>query len=264
MRSILLCALSVTGCCFGPASGGAVTPETLRPGEPRRVEVGTAYRVEGTDVVLTPRAFTPLDTQAGHVLTAEVLAEAGGAAETLRLHARPGDTGVELDWRGVGIELREEGFTYGGSTATLIATLAPQALPTCVPPGLEHATVIQPIALPDGCRWQGGGPPSAPRIAGTAEELAAALVCDAGATPPAIDLPAVRVVIVEESLSPASSGSEIRDEGHAIVFVDRQRSPCPDDPLPMPMQRSFGFTLARAMGERAYRTAVCTIPPHCP
>jgi hypothetical protein len=68
--------------------------------------------------------------------------------------------------------------------------------------------------------------------------------------------------VVAHSLSPAYAGGAVVDDGKAVTFVSRFRSPCPSDPLPMPIETRFAFALPKHAA-RAYREASCTIPPHC-
>lgn len=135
--------------------------------------------------------------------------------------------------------------------------------PTCTAPGIEGSHALDALRLPAGCRYVGGGPPSAPQVVRTPVELAAAIACEPGITPPPIDLEASELYVVSYTLSPAFGGSELRDDDATVTFVTRFRPPCPDDPRPMPMSSALGFTLPRG-ATRTFREASCTLPERCP
>lgn len=133
---------------------------------------------------------------------------------------------------------------------------------TCMPGGLESAQSVEVVRLPSGCRVTAGGPIAAPTVAGTAEELASAIECDANSERPTIDFAKHQVMLVEFSMSPAYGGSEVFDDGSKVTFVQRDRSPCPDDPLPMPMQTTLGYLLPQG-AQRTFHQASCTLPARC-
>lgn len=111
-------------CAEAPAAPTAVE---IPLGQATLITAGTHYAVAGTPVTFTADAFTPLDTQAGHVLTGRVTVSDGGAAEALALHA----SAVAplpyppTEWHGYEFLLSETGFVYHGNTATLTVTRAP-------------------------------------------------------------------------------------------------------------------------------------------
>ena len=133
---------------------------------------------------------------------------------------------------------------------------------TCMPAGLESAKPLETVLLPGGCRWTAPGSLDAPARIADAAQLEAALACDPPATRPALDLAAVDLEVAEFSMSPAYAGIEAVDDGTTVTFVERQRSPCPDDPLPMPMQTTFAYRIPND-AKRVYRTLACTLPPSC-
>ena len=63
-------------------------------------------------------------------------------------------------------------------------------------------------------------------------------------------------------LSPAYGGSELFDDGTTVTYVQRDRSPCPDDPLPMPIGSSIAYLLPHG-AERAYAQRACPLPAQC-
>jgi hypothetical protein len=78
---VMLLALA---CAEAPSAPAAVE---IPLGQATLVTAGTLYRVAGTNVTFTADAFTPLDTQAGHVLIGRVRVSDGGPPEELALHA---------------------------------------------------------------------------------------------------------------------------------------------------------------------------------
>jgi hypothetical protein len=133
---------------------------------------------------------------------------------------------------------------------------------TCMPGGLEAAHSVEIVRLPSGCRASSGGSIMAPSVIKSADELASALECDAGVERPTIDFGKSQVMLVEFSMSPAYGGSEVFDDGSKVTFLQRDRSPCPDDPLPMPMQTSLAYLLPPD-AQRTYHQASCTLPARC-
>lgn len=133
---------------------------------------------------------------------------------------------------------------------------------TCMPAGLEAAVEVETVVLPRECRVVASGSISAPTIVRNADELAAAIECDAGSSPPAIDFGEHQLHVANFMLSPAYGGSVLVDDGKTVTFVQRDRSPCPDDPLPMPIGSSLAYLLPQA-AERTYAQLACTLPAKC-
>lgn len=133
----------------------------------------------------------------------------------------------------------------------------------CRPANLETAQALRPLVLPGGCRLGQGGSLSAPLVVADAAGYASILQCDAGvAAPLAIDFATERLLVVSFSMSPAYAGLEALDEGGVVTFVQRDRSPCPDDPMPMPMNTTVAFVLAEGEA-RTYAQASCSVPARC-
>jgi hypothetical protein len=133
---------------------------------------------------------------------------------------------------------------------------------TCMPGGLEAAHGVEIVRLPSGCRVTSGGPITAPSVVHGVDELAGALACDAGVERPTIDFGKHQLMLVEFSMSPAYGGGEVFDDGSKVTFLQRDRSPCPDDPLPMPMQTTLAYLLPQG-AQRSYAQASCTLPARC-
>ena len=149
---------------------------------------------------------------------------------------------------------RGDGATTGGSPPP------PHPPATCTPAGLEAAQIIRPLGVPDGCSWTGGGAPLSPRAITTPEELAQHLTCTGAA--PVIDLAVSDVYLITQTISPGHGGGEVRDDGTTVTLVSRFRPPCPDDPMPMPMQTTFALVLPKG-ATRAFAEASCTLPARC-
>jgi hypothetical protein len=128
----------------------------------------------------------------------------------------------------------------------------------CIAAGLEHARNVDLASLPTTCSFIGGGPPSAPMHV---LDPAVAVQCEAG-SPSVIDVSAADLYVVRYDRSPASVGLAILDDGATVTLLTRFRSPCPDDPLPMPMQSFVGFWLPKG-ATRAWRESNCTVPAAC-
>lgn len=132
---------------------------------------------------------------------------------------------------------------------------------TCTAPGLERAHRLDIVAMPPGCTFTNGGSTRAPRVLRTADELTASIACQ-GAPPPSIDMATHDVYVVTYTMSPAGTGLVTFDDGATLTFVSRFRQPCPDDPMPMPMNATFAFTMPKD-ATRVYAEANCTMPLDC-
>lgn len=121
---------------------------------------------------------------------------------------------------------------------------------------LGAAKAVPAWTIPTGCTPKGS---SGNIIAKSDEELRAILECTAGS---GVDFGKQSVLAVGYSLSPAGAGMGAFDDGKVITLVSRQRSPCPGDPLPMPMNTMAWFVLEKG-GERTFASATCTIASTC-
>jgi hypothetical protein len=121
---------------------------------------------------------------------------------------------------------------------------------------LGSARVVAPWKIPAGCTPKGG---QGNTIARSEEELKKVLECASGS---GVDFGEQAVLAVGYSLSPAGAGMSAFDDGEVVTLVTRQRSPCPNDPLPMPMNTMAWFLLAGG-GERTFAGTNCTIESTC-
>lgn len=133
------------------------------------------------------------------------------------------------------------------------------ATQTCRPAGLESATAIQPLQLPPGCQLRSTGSVQAPQTIDSADQLATFVSC-AGAVE--FEFASHSLRTFSYGMSPAHGGAEILDDGETVTFAIQQRSPCPDDPRPMPMDATLAYPLPRG-AVRQFAQAVCTLPPQC-
>jgi hypothetical protein len=132
---------------------------------------------------------------------------------------------------------------------------------TCTVPGVERAQRVELVTLPRGCAFTYSGS-TTPRVLTTTEELTAALRCEEGVAMPTIDMSARDVYVVGYTMSPASVGNETVDDGTTVTFISRFRHNCPEDPMPMPMNVTYGFFMPKG-ATRAYREASCSLPEDC-
>ncbi|MCB9594244.1 MAG: hypothetical protein H6719_16040 [Sandaracinaceae bacterium] len=147
------------------------------------------------------------------------------------------------------------------STPPRATTADDEAPPTCTVPGTEGAHAVPLFIPPEGCSFSTSGSPSAPQVVHSAEELAAVLTCTGDA--PTIDLEANDLYVYSFSMSPAYGGGEIFDDGAVVTIAQRDRPPCPNDPMAMPMSAQRAFLLP-ADATRTFRQAACTLPARCP
>lgn len=136
-----------------------------------------------------------------------------------------------------------------------------RAIDPCAPSqlGLGAARQLKPWAAPTGCTAKSGA--TAPTAIESDADFTEHFTCPEG-TKSGIDFAKEQLVVQDRSLSPAGAGTTIVDDGTRVTFIERQRSPCPDDPQPMPMNFTLGFLLP-AGAERAYDNRACTLPPQC-
>jgi len=133
---------------------------------------------------------------------------------------------------------------------------------TCMPPGLEAASKVESVALPAGCRITSAGVVLAPTVIRSESELAAAIECEPGSSPPTIDFARHQLHVGIVALPPAYAGGELFDDGKLVTYVQRHRSPCPDDPRPMPMNSTIAYLLPHG-AERSYGQLACPLPAKC-
>jgi hypothetical protein len=134
---------------------------------------------------------------------------------------------------------------------------------TCTVDGLTAAELRPTLVLPAGCAFTQGGTVTAPRVLRTSEEVLAALSC------PQTDLAALGidptqqdVYVLGYTMSPASAGQSVYDDGQTLTYVSRFRPPCPNDPMPMPMNATVAWLMPKD-ATRATREASCSLPERC-
>ncbi|HWB81544.1 MAG TPA: hypothetical protein VG755_41570 [Nannocystaceae bacterium] len=137
----------------------------------------------------------------------------------------------------------------------------PKPIDPCAPSqlGLGAARQLPPWAAPTGCTAKSGA--NEPTAVTSEAEFAARFECPKGTTS-GLDFTKQQLMVQDKMLSPAGAGTTIVDDGSKVTFIERDRSPCPGDPQPMPMGYTLGFVLP-AGAERSYATRSCTLPPKC-
>lgn len=122
--------------------------------------------------------------------------------------------------------------------------------------GLGTAKALEPWTPPEGCAARGTGTELVRDDAGLAERL------QCPSAPAESDFSRAALLSVAYTLSPAGAGVIAYDDGKTVTVVTRQRNPCADAPMPMPMSVTAWFVVPG--GERSIATATCTLPPSCP
>jgi hypothetical protein len=153
---------------------------------------------------------------------------------------------------------RREGHEGGGGGGSG-GTHEPESVGTCTVAGVENAHRVEIVALPRECRWVGG---FGETVLHDAAEYAAGVQCEGGVAP-SVDFATNEIHVVRYSMSPAHAGRETLDDGTVVTFVTRFRHNCPDDPMPMPMDVTYGFLLPKG-ATRTYHEASCSLPENCP
>ena len=125
--------------------------------------------------------------------------------------------------------------------------------------GLGSARAVRAWVAPTGCSLRGGG--STPTAARDEAAFARAFACPPGVTS-GVDWSRFSLWSMQTTLSPAGAGYSVFADGSRVTLVTRQRTPCPDDPRPMPIPYSLAFLLP-AGGEVTIAQAMCTLPPRC-
>ena len=126
--------------------------------------------------------------------------------------------------------------------------------------GISTATPLVAWTPPAGCTPVH---PSARTILHSQADLAAMFQCDKTAKPPALDFTHNSLVVVTWQMSPASTALEALDDGTKLTLVTKQRTPCPNDPRPMPMGQTTFFVIAAANAARNFGDASCTLQSRC-
>lgn len=141
------------------------------------------------------------------------------------------------------------------------AKVKPKAIDPCAPSqlGLGAARQLAPWAAPAECTARTGAP--GPTTITSEDGFAKRFSCPKG-TKSGLDFAKQALVVEDRTRSPAGAGTTIVDDGATVTFIERDRSPCPGDPQPMPIGYTLGVVLP-AGAERTYATRSCTLPPSC-
>ena len=134
---------------------------------------------------------------------------------------------------------------------------------TCTVEGVANAHAVTFTSLPTGCRFTRVGSPEAPALITAADDLASVTHCADGSVPP-LDLSTNDVYVYSFSMGPAYAGGEVVDDGATVTMIERDRPPCPNDPMPYPMPSSIYALLLPHGATRTFRQLACSLPLRCP
>jgi hypothetical protein len=101
------------------------------------------------------------------------------------------------------------------------------------------------------------------RVYAKQSEIDAAFTCEKG-TALGVDAAKQALLRVSYTMSPASVGVAVFDDGKLVTVVSKQLPNCPKDPRPMPMDATAWFTIAPGGPERTFGNAACTLVRKCP
>jgi hypothetical protein len=144
------------------------------------------------------------------------------------------------------------GTAGDGATTTLDQS-------ACTPArlGLPDAKPLAFWQPPETCTRKGG---SGTATIKSEEELKAHFDCKG---PVGIDFGKQSLVIAYRMMSPGSAGTNVLDDGQKVTLVNKFRSPCANDPLPMPAPYTLSF-LVPAGSPRTFGEATCNVAQKCP
>ena len=134
-------------------------------------------------------------------------------------------------------------------------------LATCRPQHLAGAAEVKPVKLARGCRFRSSARWPAPEIVDTTAKLDAVLSCSGGANA-SIDLKAHDLFLFQYTLSPASGGASVYDDGSKLTLVSRSRVPCGNEPRAMPLSIVLGYAMPKG-AKRTYANASCVVASVC-
>jgi len=139
----------------------------------------------------------------------------------------------------------------GGTTATATGAPVTEA-PRCKADGLGAAKLVKTWKPPEDCHWRGLAHGATTIVRSEAHLIAGALDCPASG----IDFTKDSIVVAGHTLSPATVGIDVYDDGQKITFVSRQRDSCPKEYPPMPITVPIAF-LIPAGESRTFDEATC-------
>lgn len=128
--------------------------------------------------------------------------------------------------------------------------------------GLSGAKKLGRKMLRRGC-WP--KPITAPLLITKQSEFSENVDCGSGgSTDDAHNWSNGMLVVTSHAPSPAGVGLIAYDDGKAITFVSMQRTPCPNDPQPMPGANETHVFIAEPNGQRTFADRACTVQQACP
>ena len=159
---------------------------------------------------------------------------------------------------------RVDSISEGGAprTATTTPSTATAAAgpPRCKAEGLGAAKLVEPWKPPDGCHWRGLAHGTTTIIRSETDLIAGAMDCTATS---GVDFAKTNLVVSGRTLSPATVGIDVYDDGKTLTFVSRQRDSCPKEYPPMPI--TIPLALLIPTGEaRVFADAMCKQEWKCP
>lgn len=133
--------------------------------------------------------------------------------------------------------------------------------PACKPDTLGAAKLVTPWKPPAACQWRALAAGAKTFVHSEADLIAAALDCQSNHS--GIDFTKSTLVVTGHTLSPATVGVDVYDDGAKVTFVSRQRSPCPAESPPMPVTIPLAFEIP-AGTTRTFVEATCKQDVKCP
>jgi hypothetical protein len=147
----------------------------------------------------------------------------------------------------------------GGTAAT--TTTSKPAAPACKAEGLGGAKLVTTWKPPESCHWKGLAAGAVTIVHNEADLDAAALDCPGVRS--GVDFAKNDVVVTGRTLSPATLGVDVYDDGQKVTFVSREREPCPHEYPPIPVTVPVAF-LIPAGRTRTFADASCKQEYKCP
>jgi hypothetical protein len=132
---------------------------------------------------------------------------------------------------------------------------------TCVATGRSLGKKLTAWKPPAGCTVKGGA--HAPKLLASDADARAHVACEDPKASLGIDFAKQQLVVTARSFSPAQVGLDVYDDGKQITFVSRQRSPCKNDPRPMPGPDTT-FVFETTGGTRTFADGSCNVESKCP
>jgi hypothetical protein len=154
--------------------------------------------------------------------------------------------------------LSDSGPTTSTGTAIAATAIATADPPRCRADGLGAARLVTSWKPPETCHWRGLAHGATTIMRSETDLVAGALDCPASG----VDFTKSNVVVAGRSLSPATVGVDVYDDGKTVTFVSRQRDACPNEAPPMPITVPIAFLIPAGEG-RTFGEAMCRQPWKC-